>query len=86
MHDEAPAASETDWPQILALYEVLSQVAPGPVVTLSRAVAPAMVHGPKAGLALLGELDPDDRMTHPHRLDAVRAQLLERAGDTVAAR
>jgi len=86
VHDEAPAASETDWPQILALYEVLSQVAPGPVVTLSRAVALAMVHGPKAGLALLGELDADDRMTHTHRLDAVRAHLLERAGDTVAAR
>jgi len=45
-----------------------------------------MVHGPKAGLALLGELDADDRMTHTHRLDAVRAHLLERAGDTVAAR
>ena len=86
MHDEAPAASETDWPQILALDEVLSQVAPGPVVTLSLAVALAMVHGPKAGLALLGELDADDRMTHTHRRDAVRAHLLERAGDTVAAR
>jgi predicted RNA polymerase sigma factor len=86
VHDEAPTASETDWPQILALYEVLCQVAPGPVVTLSRAVALAMVHGPKAGLALLAELDADDRMTHTHRLDAVRAHLLERAGDTVAAR
>ena len=80
MHDEAPAASETDWPQILALYEVLSHVAPGPVVTLSRAVALAMVHGPKAGLALLGELDPDDRMTHTHRLDGCgRTCLSERA-------
>jgi len=70
VHDEAPAASETDWPQILALYEVLSQVAPGPVVTLSRAVALAMVHGPKAGLALLGELDaddPDDAHAPPRR-------------------
>ncbi len=86
VHDEAPTADETDWPQVLALYEVLSQVAPGPVVTLSRAVALAMVHGPKAGLALLGELDADDRMAHTHRLDAVRAHLLERAGDTVAAR
>ena len=86
VHDEAPTAEETDWPQILALYEVLAQVAPGPVVTLSRAVALAMVHGPKAGLALLGTLDADDRMAHTHRLDAVRAHLLERAGDTVAAR
>jgi len=86
VHDEAPTASETDWPQILALYEVLSHVAPGPVVTLSRAVALAMVHGPKAGLALRGELDADDRITHTHRLDAVRVHSPERAGDTVAAR
>lgn len=86
VHDEAPAAGETDWPQILALYDVLAQVAPGPVVTLSRAVALAMVRGPKAGLALLGTLDTDDRMTHTHRLEAVRAHLLERAGDPVAAR
>jgi predicted RNA polymerase sigma factor len=86
VHDEAPSAEQTDWPQILALYEVLSQVAPGPVVTLSRAVALAMVRGPKAGLALLGTLDGDDRMAHTHRLEAVRAHLLERAGDTNAAR
>jgi RNA polymerase sigma factor (sigma-70 family) len=86
VHDEAPTAEQTDWPQILALYEVLAQVAPGPVVTLSRAVALAMVHGPKAGLALLGTLDADDRMTHTHRLEAVRAHLLERAGDAAAAR
>ena len=86
VHDEAPTAEETDWPQILALYGVLAQVAPGPVVTLSRAVALAMVHGPKAGLALLGTLDADDRMVHTHRLEAVRGHLLERAGDPVAAR
>ncbi|MBI3688621.1 MAG: RNA polymerase sigma factor [Actinobacteria bacterium] len=86
VHDEAPTAEETDWPQILALYEVLGRVAPGPVVTLSRAVALAMVHGPLAGLALLGTLDADGRMTHTHRLEAVRGHLLERAGDTVAAR
>jgi len=86
VHDEAPTAEQTDWPQILALYEALAQVAPGPMVTLSRAVALAIVDGPKAGLALLGTLDADDRMAHTHRLDAVRAHLLERAGDTVAAR
>jgi len=86
LHDEAPTAEETDWPQILALYDVLAQVAPGPMVTLSRAVALAMVHGPRAGLALLGTLDTDDRMAHTHRLEAVRAHLLERAGDTSAAR
>jgi predicted RNA polymerase sigma factor len=86
VHDEAPAADQTDWPQILALYEVLAQVAPGPMVTLSRAVALAMVHGPKAGLALLGTLDADDQMTRTHRLDAVRAHLLEQSGDPAAAR
>jgi predicted RNA polymerase sigma factor len=52
-HDEAGTADDTDWPQILALYEVLERLAPSPIVTLSRAVATAMVHGPKAGLALL---------------------------------
>src|SRR5262249_52560149 len=75
----------TDWPQILALYDVLTTVAPGPVVTLSRAVALAHVHGPRAGLALLGTLDTDARMAHTHRLEAVRAHLLEQAGDTTAA-
>jgi predicted RNA polymerase sigma factor len=86
VHDEARSDEQTDWPQILALYDVLAQVAPGPVVTLGRAVAMAMVYGPTAGLALLGTLDSDERMAHTHRLDAVRAHLLERAGDPVAAR
>jgi RNA polymerase sigma factor (sigma-70 family) len=86
VHDEAPSASETDWPQILALYEVLERVSPGPVITLNRAVALAMVNGPRAGLALLGTLDSDARMAHTHRLDAVRGYLLELAGDPVAAR
>ena len=72
--------------RILALYDVLTTVAPGPVATLSRAVALAMVHGPTAGLALLGTLDTDQRMAHTHRLEAVRAHLLEQAGDIVAAR
>jgi RNA polymerase sigma factor (sigma-70 family) len=86
VHDEARTAEETDWPQILALYEVLEQVSPGPVVTLNRAVAVARVHGPRAGLALVGTLDKDERMAHNHRLEAVRAHLLERAGDIDAAR
>jgi RNA polymerase sigma factor (sigma-70 family) len=86
VHDEALAAQDTDWPQILALYGVLADVAPGPVVTLSRAVALARVHGPKAGLALLGTLGNDSRMAHTHRLEAVRAHLLEQTGDLVAAR
>jgi RNA polymerase sigma factor (sigma-70 family) len=86
VHDEAPSAKETDWPQILALYEVLEQVLPGPVVTLNRAVAVAMVHGPRAGLAVLGTLDTDERMAHTHRLEAVRGHLLELAGDLAGAR
>ena len=86
LHDEARIAEQTDWPQILALYDVLTQVAPGPVVTLSRAVAVAMVNGPVAGLALLGTLDADDRMAHTHRLEAVRAHLLEQAGHPQGAR
>jgi RNA polymerase sigma factor (sigma-70 family) len=86
LHDEAPTAQHTDWPQILALYDILSTIAPGPVVTLSRAVALAHVHGPTAGLALLGTLDTDERMAHSHRLESVRAHLLEQAGDTAAAR
>jgi RNA polymerase sigma factor (sigma-70 family) len=81
LHDEAPTPDETDWPQILALYNVLAQVAPGPIVALSRAVAVANVHGPRAALALLGTLDADERLANHHRLEAVRAHLLERAGD-----
>jgi RNA polymerase sigma factor (sigma-70 family) len=86
VHDEAPTAEQTDWPQILALYDVLTHVAPGPMVTLSRAVAVAMVHGPKAGLALLGTLNAGDQLGHTHRLHAVRAHLLELAGNPAAAR
>jgi len=86
VHDEAPNAEGTDWPQILALYDVLEQVSPGPVVTLNRAVAVGMVRGPRAGLALLGTLEGDERMARTHRLDAVRGALLELAGDTDAAR
>ena len=86
VHDEAPSAAETDWPQILALYGVLEHVSPGPVVTLNRAVALAMVEGPRAGLELLDTLEGDESMTHTHRLDAVRGHLLEVAGDRAAAR
>jgi RNA polymerase sigma factor (sigma-70 family) len=86
VHDEAATSGDTDWAQILALYEVLERVSPGPVVTLNRAVAIAMVHGPRAGLALLGMLDTDERMTHNHRVHAVRAHLLELAGEPRAAR
>jgi len=86
VHDEAERAEDTDWPQILALYDVLERVSPGPVVTLNRSVAVAMVNGPRAGLALLGTLESDDRMANNHRVEAVRGHLLELAGDPVAAR
>jgi RNA polymerase sigma factor (sigma-70 family) len=83
LHAEAASAADTDWPQILALYELLERVAPNPMVTLNRAVAVAMVQGPQAGLALLATLD--DELAEHHRLHAIRAHLLELAGDAVAA-
>ncbi len=85
VHDEAPTAAGTDWPQILALYGVLQRVSDTPMVTLSRAVAEAMVNGPAAGLRVLGDLDGDRRVAGNHRVHAVRAHLLERAGDHEAA-
>ncbi len=86
VHDEATSAADTDWPQILALYGVLEEISPGPVVRLNRAVALAMVHGPRAGLALLGTFDEQERVALTHRLDAVRGHLLELAGEEGAAR
>ena len=86
VHDEAPTADATDWPQILALYDVLERIAPGPVITMSRAVALARVHGPRAGLAVLGTLDDNAAAVRSHRLYAVRAHLLELAGDHAQAR
>lgn len=86
IHSEAVTADETDWPQILALYRILEKLAPNPMVTLNHAVALAMVDGPAAGLDLLATLDGDDRVAKHHRLDAVRAHLLELSGDLVAAR
>jgi RNA polymerase sigma factor (sigma-70 family) len=86
VHDEAGRAEDTDWPQIVALYDLLTTGAPNPMVTLNHAVAVAMVRGPRAGLDLLESLDGDDRMAGHHRLHAVRAHLLELAGDEAAAR
>ncbi|RLQ04849.1 sigma-70 family RNA polymerase sigma factor [Micromonospora sp. BL1] len=86
VHAEAPTAEDTDWRQIVALYRVLARVAPNPMVTLNQAVAVAMVDGPRAGLALLATLDGDDRTAGHHRLAAVRAHLLDLAGDRTAAR
>ena len=85
VHDEAARASDTDWPQILALYSLLKRIADNPMVTLNHAIATAMVHGPSAGLELLKSLDHDERLTAHHRLDAVRAHLLEMTGDYPAA-
>lgn len=84
VHDEAPSAAETDWPQILALYEVLLRISANPVVSLNHAVAAAMVRGPAAGLALVDALD--DRIADDHRVHAVRGHLLELAGEPAAAR
>ena len=86
VHAEAPAAEDTDWRQIVALYRVLARVAPNPMVTLNQAVAVAMVDGPRAGLSLLATLDADDRTAGHHRLAAVRAHLLDMAGDRTEAR
>ena len=81
VHDEAERAEDTDWPQILALYELLRRVSPGPMVTLNHAIAAAMVHGPAQGLQLLTALDADPHLAGHYRLDAVRAHLLEKMGD-----
>ncbi len=86
VHAEAARAEDTDWPQIVALYTVLERIAPNPMVTLNHAVAVAMVRGPEAALAMLEPLDADDRIADHHRLAAVRAHLLEMAGDRAAAR
>jgi RNA polymerase sigma factor (sigma-70 family) len=83
VHDQARRAGDTDWPQILALYGLLEQMTGNPVVTLNRAVAAAMAEGPAAGLALLDAVD--ERLAGHYRLDAVRAHLLEMAGETTAA-
>jgi len=84
VHDEATSAAGTDWPQILVLYDLLVTVAPGPMATLGRIVALSMVDGPVAGLRAL--TDAEDALKGHHRLHAVRAHLLDRAGDHEAAR
>ncbi len=85
VHDESTRAEETDWPQILALYDLLKRMSDNPMVMLNHAIAAAMVHGPSKGLELLNALDADGRLAGHHRLDAVRAHLLELAGDLEAA-
>ena len=85
VHDEALTAADTDWPQVLALYDVLERITDNPVVTLNRSVALAMVRGPAAGLAALDRLADDPRLARGHRLHAVRGHLLEEAGEPEAA-
>jgi len=85
LHSEAAAAEATDWPQILALYDLLTLVQPGPMVDLSRAVAVAMTSGPAAGVQALDDLR-DQRALRHHRFAAVRAHLLEMNGDADGAR
>ena len=85
VHDEAERVEDTDWPQIMALYELLRRVSPSPMVTLNHAIAAAMVHGPAKGLELLSDLDSDPRLASHYRLDAVRAHLFEKIGDREAA-
>ncbi|MFB4270357.1 RNA polymerase sigma factor [Nonomuraea sp. GTA35] len=86
LHDEAPTAEETDWPQITALYELLMRGSGNPMIALNHAVAAAMSRGPEAGLDLLEGLAGDDRLSGDHRLHAVRAHLLEMSGDGQGAR
>jgi predicted RNA polymerase sigma factor len=86
VHAEALRAEDTDWKQVLLLYHLLQQLAPNPVVLLNMAVADAMVRGPSAGLAQLDRIAADERLAGSHRVDAVRAHLLEMAGDGAAAR
>jgi RNA polymerase sigma factor (sigma-70 family) len=86
VHDEAPSSEETDWRQILGLYELLERIAPGPMVTLGRVVAAAMVLGPAAGLRQLAAAEADPALAGHHRVHAVRAHLLDLAGDQQAAR
>jgi RNA polymerase sigma factor (sigma-70 family) len=85
VYDEAQTMDDTDWPQILGLYDLLELAAPNPFTTLNRAVAAGQVHGPGAGLVLLDTLQQDKQMAKHHRLFAARAHLLELAGEPAAA-
>ena len=86
VHAEAASAAETDWLEILALYDLLGMVAPGPMVTLNRVVALAMAVGPGVALTELAACADDPALLGHHRIPAIRAHLLERQGDLDAAR
>jgi RNA polymerase sigma factor (sigma-70 family) len=86
IHDEASGPDDTDWAEILLLYQLLDRIAPNPMATLNQALAVAMVRGPAEGLRLLATLDEDKRVASHHRLFAMRGHLLEMAGDLAAAK
>jgi predicted RNA polymerase sigma factor len=86
LHMEPARAEDADWPQIRFLYQVLCRIAPNPMASLNHAIAVAMTDGPVAGLSMLPAIEANRRLAGHHRLAAVRAHLLERAGDTVGAR
>jgi predicted RNA polymerase sigma factor len=83
-HARARRAEETDWTEIARLYDILAQIAPGPVVEVNRAVAHGRASGPSAGLAVLDAL-PEDTLRGSHLVPSVRGDLLERAGHPAAA-
>ena len=80
LHCEAARAEDTDWPQIVRLYDVLERLQPSPIVSLNRAVAVAMVEGPQPALALIDELAATGELDSYHLLHATRADLLRRLG------
>jgi RNA polymerase sigma-70 factor (ECF subfamily) len=80
LHCQAPRAAETDWPQILLLYDFLERIQPSPVVALNRAVAVAMVQGPEPALAIIDSLAAAGDLEDYHLLHAARADLLRRTG------
>jgi len=86
VHGEAASSQDTGWEQILGLYELLRLIAPGPMVALNRIVAVAMVHGPQVGLEQLETAEAEPGLAGHHRVDAVRAHLLDLAGDRASAR
>jgi RNA polymerase sigma-70 factor (ECF subfamily) len=86
VHAEAATAQETDWREIVVLYDVLLRLSPSPVIELNRAVAVAMRDGPEAGLALVEAILARGELIHYHLAHAARADLNRRSGRIVAAR
>ena len=84
-HCRAARAQDTDWAQILRLYDVLERIEPSPIVALNRAVAVAMVHGPEHALALLDEIAAGGNLDDYHLLHSARADMLRRMGSMAEA-